>query len=59
MILQQAEAVRQTATGLPHTMPNTRWWLLEIYRKMLRYNQPFHLAAQNTSKPSPDDPLWH
>lgn len=59
MILQQAEAVRQTATKLPHTMPNTRWWLLQIYRQMLKYNQPFSIAAQNITNQNPEDLLWN
>ena len=60
MIFQQAEAVRLTATRLPHSMPNTRWWLLNIYRQMLKYNQPFHIAAQNCdTNQDPDDLLWN
>ena len=60
MIIEQAEAVRLTATRLPHSMPNTRWWLLEIYRQMLRYNQTFQQAAQNIdTNQDPDDLLWN
>lgn len=59
MIFQQAEAVRLTATRLPHSMPNTRWWLLQIYREMLANNQTFQQAAQSIDQSNPDDLLWH
>jgi hypothetical protein len=59
MILQQAEAVRLTACRLPHSMPNTRWWLLQIYREMLANNQTFQQAAQSVDQSNPDDLLWH
>ena len=58
-IFEQAEAVRLTATRLPHTMPNTRWWLLEIYREMLANNQSFQQAAANTTQDQIEDLLWH
>ena len=60
MIFTQAEAVRLTACRLPHSMPNTRWWLLNIYREMLAQNQSFQQAAQSIdTNQNPDDLLWH
>ena len=58
-IFQQAEQVRVTATKLPHTMPDTRWWLLNISRLMLLTNQTFSQAAQHFTNELPEDLLWH
>jgi len=56
---EQAEQVRQTAANLPHNMPNSRWWLLNISRHMLQYNLTFQQAAEYTTQDQPEDLLWH
>jgi hypothetical protein len=56
---EQAEEVRLTATKLPHSMPNSRWWLLNISRHMLRYNLTFQQAAAYTTTDPLEDLLWH
>jgi hypothetical protein len=56
---EQAEQVRQTATKLPHSMPNSRWWLLNISRLMLYYNLTFQQAAAYTTQDPLEDLLWH
>jgi hypothetical protein len=58
-IFQQAEEVRVTACKLPHSMPNSRWWLLKISRHMLYYNLTFQQAAQHTTTDPLEDLLWH
>jgi len=58
-IFEQAEQVRVTSTKLPHTMPDTRWWLLNISRQMLATNQTFPQAAQHFTNELPEDLLWH
>jgi len=54
-----AEQVRQTAANLPHNMPNSRWWLLNISRHMLNHNLTFQQAAEYTTTDQPEDLLWH
>jgi hypothetical protein len=58
-IFEQAEQVRQTAANLPHHMPNSRWWLLQISRHMLDHNLTFQQAAQYTTTDPQEDLLWH
>jgi len=57
-IFEQAEQVRVTATKLPHNMPNSRWWLLQISRHMLYYNLSFQQAATYTTTDPQEDLLW-
>lgn len=58
-IFEQAEQVRVTSTKLPHSMPDTRWWLLRISRHMLLNQQTFQQAAQEFTNQPPEDLLWH